>query len=110
MPVKKHPCPKCGEPAVSSWRKCSLSSVGPLSKVHCRKCGAEIGIPFLPSAFFLLLITFIPFITGFAAIKLFSPPDGLFWGMAVLFLGFLAPIPPLFWLYSRYVPLVVKGI
>ena len=40
--MPKSPCPHCGRPSITEWRRACL---GPAVPTHCSVCGLAVGVP-----------------------------------------------------------------
>lgn len=106
----KHPCPNCGTPLVSGFRKSLIASVGPLSRIECTRCGTKVGVPFLLSTAFNMLVIVAPWFAGWLALQLLPNPSSPAWAALAFFVAFIGSMVVMLWLYVRHVPLVSKDI
>jgi hypothetical protein len=103
--MKKFECPNCSQPTFTVWQKMTL---GPARKIYCSNCGAAVSVPRLRSTIVIILSSFFPPI-GAIAPFIFIPQHGSVSSFLITLLaGALAGFYIFGWLYSRWVPLVLK--
>lgn len=56
--MSMHPCPHCGGPGITTFRRYSL---GPAVPATCHSCGRKIGVPWSS------MLAMLPFLLGMAA-------------------------------------------
>ena len=75
-------CPKCGQAALSAWRKINL---GPWKHTSCANCGATVGVSTTQGLVGIAVLSLAASMGGFAvlalAIRLAGPVQG---GVAVV--------------------------
>ena len=103
--MNKHSCPNCGSPSVAVWQKLGL---GPLKKIKCKSCGAFITVPWFKSLIVIGLGTLIPLFGGLLALGFVPEKAGGLATVAGVSLGVVLGTLLFFWVYNRYVPLMVK--
>ena len=102
--MNKYNCPKCDEESFSFWQKQFL---GPIRRVHCRLCGASVGVPWIRSFAINAVGAPIVFVGGIAPAIILGK-----FGIGSMISGFvvggLVAVVFVGWLQHRFVPLIVK--
>jgi hypothetical protein len=97
-------CLRCGEPAVSFWRKQRL---GLGQSVACRHCEARLYVRWIYGLAYMLVGAVAP-LAGGLALAAALDPSTFFSGLVLFVLGAIATVLALAWLYHRFAPLSVR--
>jgi hypothetical protein len=87
------------------WQKLGL---GPLKKIKCKNCGVFITVPWFKSLLIIGLGTVTPLVGGVLILGLIPKPASAVWFVSSFSVGVVMGTLLFFWLYNRFVPLVVK--
>jgi hypothetical protein len=87
MPFGPYRCPCCSQPAASGWRL-----LGPMHRLHCRRCGARLRLQrWLSLATHAAIAVLVPLGCVVGAVA--SGASGLALGLAAMGGGALAALP-----------------